>query len=76
MRRRRAYHARAGGGAAMRSGAAAGKKKLFWFVRSAISRLDIIMATIVLKDLSHSSDTTVGEPWRIRIPSPDGAAEV
>ncbi|KZV33537.1 hypothetical protein F511_18100 [Dorcoceras hygrometricum] len=28
------------------------------------------MATIVLKDPSLSSDTTVGELWRIRIPSP------
>ncbi|KZV20699.1 hypothetical protein F511_09676 [Dorcoceras hygrometricum] len=31
--------------------------------------------TIVLKDPSHSSDTTVGEPWWIRIPSPGEAAE-
>ncbi|KZV22675.1 Serine/threonine protein phosphatase 4 regulatory subunit [Dorcoceras hygrometricum] len=27
-------------------------------------------------DPNHGSDTTVGERWRIRIPSPDGAAEV
>ncbi|KZV24621.1 FRIGIDA-like protein 1 [Dorcoceras hygrometricum] len=33
------------------------------------------MATIVMKDPSHSSDITVGEPWRIRIPSPGEAAE-
>ncbi|KZV37713.1 hypothetical protein F511_31397 [Dorcoceras hygrometricum] len=26
-------------------------------------------------DPNHSSDTTVGEPWRIRIPSPGEAAE-
>ncbi|KZV35748.1 pentatricopeptide repeat-containing protein [Dorcoceras hygrometricum] len=31
--------------------------------------------TIVLKDPSHSSDTTVVEPWRIRIPSPGEAAK-
>ncbi|KZV19670.1 rab GTPase-activating protein 1-like [Dorcoceras hygrometricum] len=30
--------------------------------------LDTIMATTVLKDPSHSSDTTVGKRWRIRIP--------
>ncbi|KZV06605.1 hypothetical protein F511_45914 [Dorcoceras hygrometricum] len=32
----------------------------FFFIRSEKQRLDAIMATIVLKDPSHSSDTTVG----------------
>ncbi|KZV43974.1 hypothetical protein F511_28143 [Dorcoceras hygrometricum] len=44
--------------------------KNFCLIQSENSRLDTIMATLVLKDPSHSSDTTVGELWRIRIPSP------
>ncbi|KZT75748.1 hypothetical protein F511_47227 [Dorcoceras hygrometricum] len=50
--------------------------EFFFFVSSIqIRDLDEILATIVLKDPSLGSDTTVGEPWQIRIPSPDEAAE-
>ncbi|KZV43104.1 ATP-dependent DNA helicase Q-like 1 [Dorcoceras hygrometricum] len=76
MRGQRAWHraASARWGAAMRGGAEANLKS-FCLIRSEKQRLDTIMASIVLKDPSHSSDITVGEPWRIRIPSPGEAAE-
>ncbi|KZV57795.1 hypothetical protein F511_27365 [Dorcoceras hygrometricum] len=49
------------------------KKFLF---QSEIQDLDAIQATIVLKDPSLSSDTTVGKRWRIRIPSPGGGGRL
>ncbi|KZV37809.1 hypothetical protein F511_27595 [Dorcoceras hygrometricum] len=46
---------------------------LIYFLKNRDIRYN--MAAIVLKDPSHSSDTNVGERWRIRIPSPGEAAE-
>ncbi|KZV17064.1 P-loop containing nucleoside triphosphate hydrolases superfamily protein [Dorcoceras hygrometricum] len=62
---------------AMVSAAACGGRqaKTNFVVQSEIRELDAIQATIVLKDPSLGSDTTVGEPWRIRITSPGSAAE-
>ncbi|KZV49365.1 hypothetical protein F511_10905 [Dorcoceras hygrometricum] len=57
--------------------AAGGHTKKFYFIFLFNLKIrETIMATIVLKDPSLGSDTTVGERWRIRIPSPDGTAEV
>ncbi|KZV50343.1 hypothetical protein F511_36265 [Dorcoceras hygrometricum] len=72
---------RAAVGAQLRAGVAAvhggGRRPSsdFFFV-SIDSKFEIQMqyGSIVLKDPSHSSDTTVGEPWRIRIPSPGETA--
>ncbi|KZV55028.1 ATP binding protein [Dorcoceras hygrometricum] len=65
---------RAGEGRRRLSRPQAGRFKFFNF---SISNIEIRYnyGTIVLKDPSHSSDTIVGELWRIRIPSPGEAAE-
>ncbi|KZV53553.1 ABC transporter G family member 24-like [Dorcoceras hygrometricum] len=66
----------AGEGAAAQSGGRWPIHEIFFLFNLKFEILDTIMATIVLKDQSLCSDTTVGKAVAIRIPSPGDAAEV
>ncbi|KZV41585.1 hypothetical protein F511_12611 [Dorcoceras hygrometricum] len=79
LRGQRACAARAyacgGGEGPPHTAAAGGHASNFVFVRSENFKIRYNKATIVLKDPSFGSDTTVGKPWRIRITYPGEAAE-